>query len=94
MKSFDRDQTVCQPNLEDCLRLIIMPFSVLVHKSHACRENIADGIFHIRRLSGKPTLEELAKIEITDRNHPSFERLVSWQIRVTRVPEKLPNDQG
>jgi len=93
MKSFARDQTVCQPNFEVCLRLITMPFSVSVHKSHARRENITDGIFHIRRLSGKPPLEELTKIEITDRDHPSFESLVSWQIRITCVPEKLPNDQ-
>ena len=95
MKSFDEDRTVCKPKLEDCLRLTTLPVSVYVcTERHVHRENITDGIFHIRRLSGTPKLSELAKIEITDPNHPSFERLVSRQSRITHVPEKLPNDQG
>jgi hypothetical protein len=61
--------------------------------THA-EKNITDGIFHIRSFSSKPKLSELAKIEITDPNHPSFERLVIWPSRITSVPEKLPNEQG
>jgi hypothetical protein len=46
--SSDADGNVLKPNRDACLLAVILP------ESHACRENITDGIFYVGEMSGKP----------------------------------------